>query len=143
MTLTQKKRLIWVLVILVVSVLFAFLLSMALKENLQLYYTPGDMMQGHAPFRHSVRMGGMVVPGSVHYEQDTMKVVFTLTDGADNVDVEYEGILPDLFKEGQGIVAQGVLTEDWVFIAQEVLAKHDENYMPKALNSRMKVADGT
>lgn len=143
MTATQQKRLYWALGALLVAGLFAVLLSLALKENLQLYYTPADIHQGRAPVNHAIRLGGMVVPGSVHHEQETMKVVFTLTDGVDHVEVQYQGILPDLFKEGQGIVAQGLLTQDHQFMAQEVLAKHDENYMPKALKSTMKVADGS
>lgn len=143
MTATQQHRLYWALGALLVAGLFALLLSLALKENLQLYYTPADIAQNRAPVDHAIRLGGMVVPGSVHHEQDTMKVVFTLTDGIDTIDVHYQGILPDLFKEGQGIVAQGLLSEDHAFKAQEVLAKHDENYMPKALKSKMKVADGS
>lgn len=143
MTATQQKRLYWAVGTLLVAGLFVLLLSLALKENLQLYYTPADVAHNRAPVNHVIRLGGMVVPGSVHHEQESMKVVFTLTDGIDTIDVHYQGILPDLFKEGQGIVAQGLLNEDKQFKAQEVLAKHDENYMPKALKSTMKVADGT
>src|SRR5579872_1610175 len=99
MTKTQQKRFIWGLLIVVVSALFTVLISLALKQNLQLYYTPSDISQGLAPQHHSIRMGGMVVPGSVHREDQSMKVAFTLTDGAASVVVQYEGILPDLFKE--------------------------------------------
>lgn len=142
MTLTQRKRLIWAVAILAVTGLFALLLSLALRENLQLYYTPTEILHNEAAKNHTVRLGGMVVPGSVHHDAQSMKVVFTLTDGAQPIDVHYEGILPDLFKEGQGIVALGKM-QNQTFIAQEVLAKHDENYMPRALKQSMKVSDGT
>lgn len=136
MTLTQKKRLIIAALVLCVAAGFVGLVSLALKENLQLYYTPGDIAQHLAPLDRTIRLGGMVVPGSVHHDKHSMQVNFTLTDGADTVDVQYVGVLPDLFKEGQGIVALGVLKDSHLLIAQEVLAKHDENYMPRPLKQR-------
>ena len=99
----------------------------AFNDNLLYFFTPTDVVEGRAPIGKSFRMGGLVENDSV--ARDGMKVSFTLTDTANNVQVDYVGILPDLFREGQGIVATGSLSQG-VFVASEVLAKHDENYMP-------------
>jgi cytochrome c-type biogenesis protein CcmE len=99
----------------------------AFNDNLLYFFTPTDVVEGRAPIGKSFRMGGLVESDSV--VRDGMKVSFTLTDTANSMQVDYVGILPDLFREGQGIVATGSLSQD-VFVASEVLAKHDENYMP-------------
>jgi len=99
----------------------------AFNDNLLYFFTPTDVVEGRAPIGKSFRMGGLVETGSV--VRDDMKVSFILTDTANSMQVDYVGILPDLFREGQGIVATGSLSQD-VFVASEVLAKHDENYMP-------------
>jgi len=99
----------------------------AFNDNLLYFFTPTDVIEGRAPIGKSFRMGGLVETGSV--VRDDMKVSFILTDTANSMQVDYVGILPDLFREGQGIVATGSLSKD-VFVASEVLAKHDENYMP-------------
>ena len=102
----------------------------ALSQNINLFFSPSDMVQGKAPAHQRIRAGGMVREGSLVRAPDSLKVRFIITDFVEDVEVDYTGILPDLFREGQGIVAQGKLSDDGVFLADEILAKHDENYMP-------------
>ncbi len=102
----------------------------ALSENINLFYNPTQIAAGEAPEGSRIRAGGMVVEGSVSRDKETLANTFALTDYNATVKVEFTGILPDLFREGQGIVALGRLNADKVLIADEVLAKHDENYMP-------------
>ena len=102
----------------------------AFDENLMYFYSPSQIKAGEAPESRAFRVGGLVVTGSVHREVGSLAVTFTLTDNAETVDISYSGILPDLFREGQGIVALGSMNNGNVFMADEVLAKHDENYMP-------------
>jgi cytochrome c-type biogenesis protein CcmE len=109
----------------------------AFQKNLLFYFTPTQLLAGEAPEGSDVRMGGLVVNGSVKRQKDSLDVQFALTDTNNNVDVVYTGILPDLFREGQGIIAQGHLRGDKVFVAKEVLAKHDEKYMPPEVASSL------
>ena len=102
----------------------------ALKNNVSLYFTPTQVFNREAPQGRNFRIGGLVEEGSVKREGDGLTVHFRITDTVKSMDVVYKGILPDLFKEGKGVVAQGKLEEGNVFRADEVLAKHDENYMP-------------
>ena len=102
----------------------------ALSQNISLFFSPSDMAQGKAPAHQRIRAGGMVREGSLVRNADSLRVRFLITDFVEDVEVNYTGILPDLFREGQGIVAQGELNESGIFLADEVLAKHDENYMP-------------
>lgn len=102
----------------------------AFKENMMFYVELSDVTAGKAPKDRNFRVGGLVVDGSVRREPGELAVEFTLTDLAHELDVYYDGILPDLFREGQGIIAHGRLDDSGRFIADEVLAKHDENYMP-------------
>jgi cytochrome c-type biogenesis protein CcmE len=102
----------------------------ALKDNVSLYFTPTQVFNKEAPLAHNFRIGGLVEVGSVKREGDGLTVHFVVTDTLRSMPVTYKGILPDLFKEGKGVVAQGKLQADNVFYAEEVLAKHDENYMP-------------
>ncbi len=102
----------------------------ALQKNLLYFYTPTQLLGGEVPPATAVRLGGLVIGGSVVREPDSLRVHFDLTDGDRKVTVSYQGVLPDLFREGQGIVAQGRLGPEGVFAATEVLAKHDENYLP-------------
>jgi cytochrome c-type biogenesis protein CcmE len=106
------------------------LILQAFNQNLMYFYSPSDVQAGKAPDARDFRIGGLVVAGSVKRATDKLAVEFTLSDLKKEVVVRYEGILPDLFREGQGIVANGKLGADGVFAAREVLAKHDENYMP-------------
>jgi cytochrome c-type biogenesis protein CcmE len=102
----------------------------ALNSNLALYISPTDVLAGQAPQDKAFRLGGMVVEGSVQRQPDGLTVLFDVTDNANIIPVVYTGILPDLFQEGQGVVAQGRIGSDGTFKAGEVLAKHDEEYMP-------------
>ena len=106
------------------------MVTMALKENINLFFSPSQIVAGEAPQDHTFRLGGMVRTGSVKRSNTNLEVAFEVTDTVKTVPVSYTGILPDLFREGQGIVAMGKLRTDGTFVASEVLAKHDENYMP-------------
>lgn len=110
--------------------LAAWLVLSAAQKNLVFFFTPTQIMAGEAPQGRSFRMGGMVENGSLKRQADGMTVSFVVTDNAQSVRVNYRGMLPDLFKEGKGVVAQGKIGNDKLFLADEVLAKHDENYMP-------------
>ena len=127
----KRKKLLLGVISIVVGVGIATGLALkAFQANLLYFYSPTQVMDGEAPTNRSFRIGGLVVDESVSRNPVNLEVKFTLTDTMNNVDVFYDGILPDLFREGQGIVANGSINDDGVFIASEVLAKHDENYMP-------------
>ena len=134
----RKKRLYIVLAILVGVAIAVSLALSALQQNINLFYTPTQIANGEAPVDTRIRAGGMVADGSLKRTGDSLDVEFVVTDFAKNVTIHSRGILPDLFREGQGIVALGKLNADGVLVADEVLAKHDEKYMPpevtKALN---------
>lgn len=125
----KRKLLIIVFVISMLAIVTALVLY-ALRQNISLFYSPSQVALGQAPANHSIRVGGMVVPGSIDRSSKDLTVRFKITDYEHTVEVEYRGILPDLFREGQGIVAQGQLVDNQHVKAMEVLAKHDENYMP-------------
>ena len=130
MTPKRKKRLMLIaLMVTGVAIAAGFALK-AFNENLMFFYTPSAVAAGEAPLGHSIRVGGLVTEGSVKRQEDGLTVRFDITDTAKTVTVQYTGILPDLFREGQGIIARGQLGDQQLFIADEVLAKHDENYMP-------------
>lgn len=112
----------------------------AFEENLLYFYSPTQIKNGEAPVSRTLRVGGLVIAGSVIRDTESLLVKFDLTDGAEMVSVEYRGILPDLFREGQGIVAMGKLNDKKVFVADEVLAKHDENYMPPEVADALEAA---
>jgi len=120
-----------------VGIIAALVLN-ALNSNIALYISPTDVAQGKAPQEKLFRIGGLVKEGSIQRQPDGVTIRFIITDSESDINVDYVGILPDLFTEGKGAVAQGRLLPDGTFKAQEVLAKHDENYMPpeaaKALN---------
>ena len=126
----RRKKLILILALLAGTGIIVGLVLYALSQNINLFFSPSDMAQGKAPAHQRIRAGGMVREGSLVRASDSLTVRFVITDFAEDVKVEYTGILPDLFREGQGIVAQGKLNDDGVFLADEVLAKHDEKYMP-------------
>ena len=110
----------------------------AFNSNLVFFYSPSQIVAKEAPVARTFRIGGLVEPGSV--KRQDVDVSFRVTDTAKAISVQYKGILPDLFKEGKGVVAQGKLRDDGVFVAQEVLAKHDENYMPPEAAEALKQA---
>ena len=130
MTPKRKQRLILVgLMVFGCSAAVAFMVT-AFRQNLELFHSPADVAAGAVEPGTRFRLGGMVVDGSVIRSKDSVNVQFDLTDTASVVTVQFDDILPDLFREGQGIVAKGQLNDKGEFIASEVLAKHDENYMP-------------
>ncbi len=129
MTPRRKRMLIIGLLVLGMGAATALILN-AFNRNLMYFYSPSDVHAGKAPDARDFRIGGLVVAGSVQRAPGALAVEFTLSDLKQEVTVKYAGILPDLFREGQGIVANGKLGADGVFVAREVLAKHDENYMP-------------
>jgi cytochrome c-type biogenesis protein CcmE len=137
----QKRLLAISAVVLIIGGAISLTLY-ALNQNIDLFYTPSEIIDGkmgHIPVAgERLRIGGMVVPGSVRRADDSLVVSFDLVDTGPIVTVSYEGILPDLFREGQGIVATGVLTNATHIQADEVLAKHDEEYMPPELAEKMK-----
>lgn len=130
MTPVRQKRLMVVLFITLGAAVAVGLALFALNQNINLFYSPKQIAAGEAPINTALSAGGMVVEGSVVRDTQSLKVSFDLTDYAETVTVHYEGILPDLFREGQGIVARGALNESGELVASQVLAKHDENYMP-------------
>ena len=128
---TPRRRRMMLVGLIILGVAGATALALtAFQENLLYFYSPSDVSAGKAPNDKLFRLGGMVPEGSFQRESGSMEASFVLTDYAHNVTVRYSGVLPDLFREGQGIVARGRLIDDGTFIAEEVLAKHDENYMP-------------
>ena len=133
----RKKRLMLILLmVLAVGAAVALVLN-AFQQNMLFFFSPAQIAAGEAPKGHTFRIGGLVLKGSV-VRGESLTITFTLGDGAATVPVSYTGILPDLFREGQGIVARGQLGEDGVFVAEEVLAKHDENYMPPEVADALK-----
>jgi len=137
----RRQRLIFVVVLLIGVGAATALALRAMGQNMLYFYSPSQIHAGEAPRDHAVRVGGLVVPGSVKRDPGSLTVQFELTDNAETVPVHYTGILPDLFREGQGIVALGRLDGAGVFTAREVLAKHDEKYMPPEVADALKIAE--
>ncbi|WP_241580269.1 cytochrome c maturation protein CcmE [Rosenbergiella nectarea] len=144
MNLRRRKRLITVLAIVTGLGIATALVMYALRSNIDLFYTPSEILNGKGEDHQipqpgqRLRVGGMVMPGSVKRDPTTLAVSFKLYDANGVVSVSYVGILPDLFREGQGVVAQGVLAPNHLINAQQVLAKHDENYTPPEIEDAMK-----
>jgi cytochrome c-type biogenesis protein CcmE len=126
----RHKRLTLILSGLAALGLIAYFILNAFQSNLVFFFSPTDVLTGKAPQGRVFRIGGMVKEGSVARQADGVTIHFVVTDTENDMAVAYKGILPDLFKEGKGVVAQGKLNDDKLFVANEVLAKHDENYMP-------------
>lgn len=140
----RKKRLLLVTALVIGVGAALSLMLVALNQNIDLFYTPSEVVEGKGKQQikptvgQRMRIGGMVVEGSVQRDPETLQVSFQLVDTGPEITVLYTGILPDLFREGQGVVAQGVLTAPTEMTASEVLAKHDEEYMPPELAEAMK-----
>jgi cytochrome c-type biogenesis protein CcmE len=134
----RRKRLLVVLGILGGVAASVSLAVMASRENIMFYFDPSQVAEGKAPLAKRFRIGGMVVKGSVERTPGDLQVRFVLTDFAHQVPVEYTGVLPDLFREGQGIIAHGTMNAGGAFVADEVLAKHDEKYMPPEVAASLK-----
>jgi cytochrome c-type biogenesis protein CcmE len=136
----RQKRALYIVVAIAAVGLAVMLVLNALKDNVSLYFTPTQVYNKEAPQGRSFRIGGLVEDGSVKREGDGLTVHFVITDKVKSLPVVYKGILPDLFKEGKGVVAQGKMEADGVMHAAEVLAKHDENYMPPEAADALKKA---
>lgn len=138
MHLARKRKLTYLLLVMLLLSAATALILYALRQNISLFYTPTQVVQGEAAADRPIRVGGMVVKNSIQRGQKGLRVQFTLTDFEQQVVVNYEGILPDLFREGQGVVVTGQLDASGQIKASQVLAKHDENYMPPELKSVLK-----
>ena len=127
----RKQRLITVLLILTTSALGSFLIIRALDSNLDFFFTPSELFKEEIPNNKRIKVGGMVLEGSI--TRDKTNISFVITDYEGSINVEFDGLVPDLFKEGSGVVVLGYL-KDKTLIAEDVLAKHDENYMPPSID---------
>jgi cytochrome c-type biogenesis protein CcmE len=134
----RHKRVTFIAVALAGLAIAAYLVTNAFRNNLVFFFSPTQVAAKEAPVNRTFRIGGLVEEGTIKRETDGLTVRFTVTDTAHSIPVVYKGILPDLFKEGRGCVAQGRINADGVFQADEVLAKHDENYMPKEVADSLK-----
>ncbi|MCY4043558.1 MAG: cytochrome c maturation protein CcmE [Cellvibrionales bacterium] len=139
----RKKRLIFVLSFVFVVSAATGLLFYALKDELNLFYTPTQIANKEAPPGQKIRAGGMVVEGSFRRLDDSLQVIFEVTDYESTLTVTYQGILPNLFAEKEGVVVTGRLNDEGLFVADEVMAKHDENYMPPELQDTLKSSDSS
>jgi cytochrome c-type biogenesis protein CcmE len=138
---SRQKRFLFIAVGVVGVSMAVGLVLYALRGNVNLYFTPTQVFNNEAPHGRSFRIGGLVEEGSIKREKDGLTVNFVITDTHRSIPVVYKGILPDLFKEGKGVVAQGRVEADGLMRADEVLAKHDENYMPPEAADAMKQAE--
>ena len=136
----RKRRRNAVILILAGSALGITLVLLALQQNLNHFFTPSQIVAGEPPTGREIRAGGLVVAGSLQRDPGSLYVEFDITDTAASVRVNYDGILPDLFREVQGIIAPGTLTGEGVFTARSILAKHDENYMPPEVMKAIEAA---
>ncbi len=134
----RHKRFVLIAIGLALIALAATLILNAFRSNMVFFYTPTQVIAGEVPQGKGFRIGGLVVANSLKRENDGLTVRFAITDTLKTVPVTYKGILPDLFKEGKGVVAQGKVGAEGIFTASEVLAKHDENYMPPEVKASLK-----
>jgi cytochrome c-type biogenesis protein CcmE len=133
----KHQRLVLVLLALAAVVVAGLLAASALKDQAAYFYSPADIARDHPPVGTAMRLGGMVAAGSIAHDADGVTTRFTVEDGVDKVRVEFRGITPDLFKEKSGVVAEGKLLGDGLFVADNLLAKHDEKYMPPEMAGKM------
>lgn len=137
----RKQRLMLILLATAGVAGAVLLVLFALGQNMNFFYSPSDIAQGHAPLDRDIRAGGMVQEGSVQRDANSLDVSFVVTDFVAEVRVNYQGILPDLFREGEGVVAIGRLQSNGELEASEVLAKHDETYMPPEVSDALERAE--
>ncbi len=135
----RRKRLYAVIAILVGVSAGVTLFLLASRENLLYFYSPSQVIAGEAPRGKAFRIGGLVTTGSLKRTDGTLEIRFVVTDNQASVPVHYSGLLPDLFSEGKGVIARGRFGESGEFVAEEVLAKHDENYMPPEVAESLKM----
>ena len=134
----KHRRLTFLLASMVALGAATALVLVAFEENIMLFYSPTQVVGGEPPVNRAFRLGGLVEEGSMRRQEDGLTVEFRVTDLGESVPVTYKGILPDLFREGQGVVTEGTLDGNGIFRAREVLAKHDENYMPPEVAEAIK-----
>jgi cytochrome c-type biogenesis protein CcmE len=134
----HQRRIIFTSLIIGSVALAATLSLFALKQNINLFFSPTQVVAGLAPHGSQFRLGGIVKPGSIYHQPNSLTVSFIITDYQKNVNVNYTGILPDLFRDGQGVVVDGTLNTHGVVVASQVLAKHDESYMPATVKKMLK-----
>lgn len=139
----RRQRLFIVLLVVLGIGAAVGLATYAMRENIDLFHPPAEIVAGKAPVGKKIRAGGMVVKGSLQRDPNSLQVSFAITDFTATVNVVYTGILPDLFAEGQGVVAKGAMDSHGVFQASEVLAKHDEKYMPPEVQKTLAVPPAT
>lgn len=133
----RRRQFMTLIFILVVLGMVTALVLYALRQNISLFYTPTEVSEGKAPIARVIRVGGMVVKGSIVRAAHSLKLQFVISDYQQQLTLYYEGVLPDLFREGQGVIAKGILDKEGQFNASEILAKHDENYMPPELQDAL------
>ena len=134
----RRKRMIAVAAIVIGVGAATAVALQAFQENIMYFYSPSQISSGEAPRGRAFRLGGLVTQGSLQRVPGSIEINFLVTDNAESIPVKYSGLLPDLFREGQGVIAHGKLNDEGVFMADEVLAKHDENYMPPEVASSLK-----
>jgi cytochrome c-type biogenesis protein CcmE len=134
----RHKKLIAIVAGVAILTVAGLLVLNAFRSNLVYFLSPTEVLEGKASTKGVLRIGGLVEKGSLKKTPESLKVEFSVTDNNERLTVRYEGILPDLFREGQGVIAQGRLQPDKVFVADQVLAKHDENYMPPEVAKTLK-----
>jgi cytochrome c-type biogenesis protein CcmE len=137
---SRHKKLILIAVAVLALGAVAALVLNAFRSNLVFFFSPTQVVKGEAPRDRAFRIGGLVEQGSLRRESDGVTAHFRITDTAQTISVTYKGLLPDLFKEGKGVVAEGRLSDSGLFVAEQVLAKHDENYMPPEAASALEQA---
>lgn len=133
----RRQRLFFVIFLVIFASAAVGLMAFALRENINLFYPPSKIAAGEAPIGRQIRAGGCVLPGEITRSDNSLEVSFLITDGVATIEVQYDGILPDLFAEGEAAVVNGKLNNEGVFEATEVLAKHDETYMPPEVADAM------
>ena len=134
----RRKRMVAVAAIVIGVGAATAVALQAFQENIMYFYSPSQISAGEAPTGRAFRLGGLVTSGSLQRTPGSIEINFVVTDNAESIPVKYSGLLPDLFREGQGVIAHGRLGTDGVFVADEVLAKHDENYMPPEVAATLK-----
>lgn len=137
----RKKRLLFIGLVLAGVAVSAIFATMAFRNNILYFFSPSQIADGEAPTERQFRLGGMVVDGSLERAEGSLTVDFVVTDNIHNVPVSYTGILPDLFQEGQGVVAVGRIDQQGHFSADQIIAKHDENYMPPEVAAALEAAE--
>jgi cytochrome c-type biogenesis protein CcmE len=134
---SRKRKMLMLFFVLSIVAIASALVLYALRQNISLFYTPTQVVMGQAPVNHTIRVGGMVEKGSITRAAKGLEVQFRITDFEKTITVTYKGILPDLFRDAQGVVAEGLLTDNLNFRASQVLAKHDANYMPPEVKAAL------